>query len=225
MVWHKFRKCRISTSLPEQDYYQKVYNLLAEHGREIKALGIPVNAWVIDANGVPFNAVCDFCRNSVKLCGIPAAGFIGKASHVYTSFTKSRLKEDVNQTLLCGDAAEHAKSGTGRKWIFFNSDYYHELVQKSFLQEVGNMGSLALYDGDDHAEFSIQVCAEKLVMKRQRQDGRFEYTWKNNGDHDALDSLGQALAAYASQGFSSGTSGKAVLKQQRQKHRPRFRII
>ena len=50
--------------------------------------------------------------------------------------------------------------------------------------------------------------AEKLVAKHQRQDGTFEYSWKSNGDHDALDSIGQALAAYGSQGFSTGDTGR-----------------
>lgn len=38
VVWHKFRKCGIPVNIPEQDYYQRVYNLLAEHGRELKKL-------------------------------------------------------------------------------------------------------------------------------------------------------------------------------------------
>lgn len=225
VTWHRFRRCRIPTTLPEQDYRQRVYGLLAEHGRELKALGARIDAWAIDANGVPFDAVCDFCRNSVRLCGIPAAGFVGKASHTYFPFTKSRLKEDINRTLLCGSPEEHAKSGTGRKWTFFDSDYYHEMAQKAFLQEPGNIGSISLYDGGNHSEFAIQICAEKLVMKRQRPDGRFEYQWKNVGDHDALDSVGQAFAAYASQGFSTGGTGKTAVNQIRRKHRPRIRII
>lgn len=155
VIWHKFRKCKIPLNIPEQDYYQRVYNLLAEHGRELKGIGLKIDAWSIDCNGTPFNAVTDFCRNSMKLCGIPAAGFIGKASHIYSPYVRSRLKEDVNQTLLCGDDNEHKKSGTGRRWTFFNSDFYHELAQKSFLQEVGNVGSLSLYEGNDHTEWAI----------------------------------------------------------------------
>ena len=110
---------------------------------------------------------------------------------------KSRLKEDVNRTLLCGDEQEHRHAGTGRRWTYFDSDYYHELTQKGFLQELGNIGSISWYDGNDHTEWSLQVCNEKLMMKRQRQDGTYEYHWRDNGDHDALDSIGQALAAYA----------------------------
>ena len=53
----------------------------------------------------------------------------------------------------------------------FDSDYYHEMVHKGFLQELGNIGSLSWYNGNDHTEWSLQVCNERLMMKRQRQDG------------------------------------------------------
>ena len=69
-IYRAFRKCNVPVNIPEQDYYQRVYNLLAEHGKELKALNIPNLHWVIDANGVPFNAVCDFCRNSRQACGL-----------------------------------------------------------------------------------------------------------------------------------------------------------
>lgn len=226
VIYHKFRKCKVPINIPEQEYYNKVYDLLSKHGKELKALGIRIDAWAIDANGVPAKAVQDFSKNSYQICGIPAAGFIGRASHSYRSYLKSRLKEDVNRTLLCGDDDEHKQAGSGRRWTFFDSDYYHEKVQKGFLQEIGNIGSITWYNGNDHTQWSIQVCAEKLLAKRQRQDGTFEYTWKDNGDHDALDSIGQALAAYGSQGFSTGDTGRMSLSKSRQKfHKRRIKIV
>ena len=107
VIYHKFRKCHIPVNIPEQDYYQKVYDLLSKHGHELKSLGVRIDAWAIDAGGVPARAVEDFARNSIQICGIPACGFIGRASHAYRSFLRSRLKEDVNRTLLCGDEQEH----------------------------------------------------------------------------------------------------------------------
>lgn len=225
VIYHKFRKCHVPINIPEQDYYQRVYDLLGKHGKELKSLGIRIDAWAIDANGVPAKAVEDFCRNSMKICGLPACGFIGRASHTYRSFLKSRLKEDVNRTLLCGDEDEHKKAGTGRKWTVFDSDYYHERVQKGFLQEIGNIGSLTWYDGHDHTEWSLQVCAEKLLLKKMRQDGTYEYHWKDNGDHDALDSLGQALAAYASQGFATAETGRKSLAIGRRRFKKRVKIV
>jgi uncharacterized glyoxalase superfamily protein PhnB len=64
IIWHKFRRCSIPVNIPEQDYYQRVYNLLAKHGQELKQLGIRIDAWVIDGNGQPYNAVVDFVKKS-----------------------------------------------------------------------------------------------------------------------------------------------------------------
>lgn len=154
-----------------------------------------------------------------------AAGFVGKASHQYRSFIKSRLKDDINRTLLCGDEDEHKKSGTGRKWTYFDSDLYHEKVQKGFLQEVGNIGSVSFYDGNDHAKWAIQICAEKLMYKKSRGDGTIEYTWKEIGeDHDALDSIGQAIAAYASNGFAGSDTGRTSLSMNKQQAKKKVRI-
>lgn len=101
------------------------------------------------------------------------------------------MKEPINDTVLCGDDEEHKKLGTGRRWTYFNSDLFHERCQKGFLQSVGNLGSISWYDGNDHAKWAIQVCNEKLVGKKSRQDGTTEYYWRHIGDHwDALDSIG-----------------------------------
>lgn len=130
VIWHKFRKCRIPANIPEQDYYQRVYNLLAEHGRELKKLadthGFKIQGWSIDANGLPYKAVLDFAKNSIQLCGVSAAGFIGRASHLFRSFMRSRLKEEVNRTLLCGDEDERKRQGSGHKYTYFDSDKFHE---------------------------------------------------------------------------------------------------
>ena len=64
VIYHKFRKSNVHVNVPEQEYYKQVYELLAAHGNELRALGIRIDAWAIDCNGQPFNAVLDFCRNS-----------------------------------------------------------------------------------------------------------------------------------------------------------------
>ena len=218
VIYHKFRKCSIPANIPEQDYYQRVYNLLSQHGQELKALGIRIDAWVLDAGGAPYNAVVDFVKRSRAICGISAGAFIGRASHLYRSYMRTRLKEDVNRTLLCGNEDEHKVAGSGRKYTFFDSDLYHEKAQKGFLQALGNVGSISWYDGNDHSKWAVQVCAEKLVMKKAKGDGTTIYTWKEvSPDHDALDSIGQALAAYASMGFAT-TGGEVGNKM-------RYRVV
>lgn len=225
-IWRKFRKCNIPVNVPEQDYYKRVYDLLAEHGRELRALNLPNLHWVIDANGVPFSAVCDFCRNSRQLCGISAAAFLGKASTQFRSYLKSRLKEEVARTLLCGNEDEHRKAGTGRRYTFWDSDYYRERVQKAFLAEVGNLGSLSWYTGGDHAKYAVQVCGEKLIYKRERGDGTTEYRWKPNGPAwDVLDSLAQNMACYASMGYANGSTGNLAAGLARRMIHRKKRIV
>lgn len=149
IIWHKFKKCHIPANIPEHDYYQRLYNLLGEHGRELKKIAdehhFKIQGWSIDCGGTNWNPVLDFAKNSIRVCGLPCCGFAGKASHAYRSFMRSRLKEDVNRTLLCGDEDERKKSGTGRRWTYHDSDMYHEQAQKGFLQEVGNIGSISWY--------------------------------------------------------------------------------
>ena len=159
MIWHKFRKCRIPANIPEQDYHMRVYNLLGEHGKELKKLadehGFKIQGWSIDASGVPYKSVLEFAKNSMRVCGISAAAFLGRASHQYRSFIRSRLKEEVNRTVLCGDEDERKKSGSGHKYIYFDSDLYHEQAQKGFLQEVGNIGSISWFKDGNHSEWAI----------------------------------------------------------------------
>ena len=142
---------------------------------------------------------------------------------------QSRLKESVNRTLLCGDKEEQTKSGTGRKWMYFDADLYHENVQKGFLADIGNLGSITWYKGGNHGKWAAQVVAERLLYKRERSDGTTDYRWKANGpDHDALDAIGQALAAYASLGLATPTHvGKPIAKVAKRRivRRPRIRII
>lgn len=155
VVWHKFRTANVKMNIPEQEYYKQVYELLVQHGRELKALGIRIDAWAIDCNGLPYNAVLDFCRNSMRACGIPACGFIGRSSTQFRAYPRTRLKEPVNDTVLCGDANEHRQAGSGRRYCMFNSDLYHEKVQKGFLASVGNLGSISWYNGTDHSKWAI----------------------------------------------------------------------
>ena len=202
-----------------------MYNLLSKHGQELKSLGIRIDAWVLDAGGAPFNAVVDFAKRSRAICGISAGAFVGRASHLYRSFMKTRLKEDVNRTLLCGNEDEHKIAGSGRKYTFFDSDLYHEKVHKGFLQALGNVGSISWYDGNEHSKWAVQVCGEKLVMKKAKGDGTTVYTWKEvSPDHDALDSIGQALAAYASMGFAT-TGGELRRRYHAPKKKSRIRIV
>ena len=75
VIWHKFRRCQVPANIPEQDYYRRVYNLLGEHGRELKKLadehGFKIGGWSIDANGVPYKAVMEFAKTQCRFVDCP----------------------------------------------------------------------------------------------------------------------------------------------------------
>lgn len=181
------------------------------------------NAWAIDCNGLNFDAATLFSKSSAQICGIQACGFIGKASHAFNGFVKTRLRDEMGGTVLCGDPEEHVRAGAGKKWVFWDSDRYREMVQKAFVAELGSPGSLTLYAGDaeEHAEYARQICAEKLRTVRHRPDGRSEYFWKSAGDHDMLDSTAQAFACAAQAGLSPVGGPRRVRFQPRR----RIRIV
>ena len=127
VVWHKIKPCNIPSTLNETDYYQRAYAALSQLGRELAALGIALDGWAIDASGTPFAVVTDFSRNAIKVCGIPCIAMVGRASHIFSEYPKSRLKEAVKRTVLCGDEREHLKRGGGIKYQYWDSDLYREL--------------------------------------------------------------------------------------------------
>jgi len=128
VVHHLFTKCRIDSRLPEAQYNQAVYSALAALGSQLSRLGVKIDAWGIDGSGVPYEAVTLFAKNAARVCGIHACAFLGRASHVFNPLVRSRLRDAVNRTVLCGDAAEHVKSGAGKKYIFWDSDFYRQNV-------------------------------------------------------------------------------------------------
>lgn len=211
VVHHSIRKVRIDGRLNDTEYSKAVYGELVEVGRELASFNLNLNGWGIDAGGRNFQAVTDFARNSSRLCGVPACAMIGRASHIFNPFVKSRLRDAVDRTVLCGDQREQIKAGSGAKYIFFDSDVYRERCQRAFLSPLGSPGGCQLYDADpeEHAEFSIQVTNEAIRFVRHRQDGRSEYSWTSKEPHDYLDTVAMCYAIAGSSGISGGAAAAA----------------
>ena len=226
VLHYDFTRCSIDGRLPDAQYSRAVYDALAELGKRLKALNLKIDGWGIDASGVPFDAVTQFAKSSAKAVGIPACAMLGRASHVFNPFVRSRLRDAVNRTVLCGDAEEHVKAGAGKKYVFWDSDYWRETVQKAFLAAHGAPGGLTLFSGDadDHAEYAAQVCNERLLMVQRKKDGRDVYSWKSREPHDALDATAQAFAVAASQGIS-GQNGVGEQRRRPVQKRRRVRVI
>ena len=196
VLYHFFTPCKIDMKLTDADYNKKVYDALMSLGDHLKSLGLKIDGWGIDASGRPFDAVTLFTKHSP----IPACAMLGRASHMFNPFVRSRLRDAINRTVLCGDAQEHVKAGAGQKYQFWDSDYYRVAVHKAFLAQPGSSGSCSLYmgDADEHSEYALQVCNERLILVQHKSDGRDFYTWKSQEPHDCLDSTAQAFAIAAS---------------------------
>lgn len=205
VIRHKINKLVIDQQLPDVQYNQALYNELGKIFKRLQSLGIKINAVGIDAGGRNLTAVCEFAKNSLELYGIPCCGMIGRASTNFNPLIKSRLRNAVGRTVLCGDPKEHLKSGSGYKYMFFDSDHFREVVQRSFLVETGAPGSCNLYKDLplEHVEFAHQVCNEQLRWKKTKGDGRIEYNWKSKEPHDYLDCLAMMRAIAEHEGLST----------------------
>ena len=228
VVWHELTRCRIDSKLPETEYNNAVIRALTGVGKLLSGLGVSIDAWGIDGSGIPFNAVCRFAKASAKVCGIRACAMIGRASHMFNPFVRSRLRDAINETVLCGDPQEHLKSGSGSKWIVWNADKWRSTAQKAILAPYPTQGGLTLYraDADEHVEFANQICNERLKFVQHKGDGRDIYHWNTKEPHDYLDSVGQAFAVCASQGIGGGgISAPANARKKLLRKRSRLRIV
>ena len=156
VLYHEVFRSRIDGKLNDAEYNQAVVALLAKIARNLKGLNLKLDAWAIDAGGRNWDAVCSFSRSQSAL-GLPACAFAGRSATVFNPLSRSRLRDAIGRTVLCGDAQEHLKRGSGQKYVFFDADFYKEAFQRAIMSESGAPGSCSLYDGDsvEHSNFSI----------------------------------------------------------------------
>jgi len=126
VLWHQAFPVNIDQKLPDAAYNAQVHGFLTQICSAIKALGIKVDGLAIDAGGRNWDAVCGFAKVSMRTVGLPACAFAGRSSTVFNPFVRSRLRDAIGRTVLCGDAREHVKAGAGSKYVFFDADYYKE---------------------------------------------------------------------------------------------------
>ena len=128
VVHYGFHRCQIDQKLTDTAYNAAVYNELKVLCDQIKATGLKIDGVAIDAGGKNWSAVCNFCNNSKHLVGLDCCAFAGRASHLFNPLVRSRLRNAVGRTVLCGDAKEQLKSGSGNKYVFFDADFYKEMA-------------------------------------------------------------------------------------------------
>ena len=229
VIWHQIFPINIDQKLPDAAYSAALHDTLLQVCSTMKGLNIKIDGLAIDAGGRNWDAVCSFTKVSMRIGGIPACAFAGRSANIFNPFVRSRLRDAIGRTVLCGDAQEHVKSGAGKKYVFFDADFYKEAAQRALLCPVGAVGSCTLYYGDveEHRDFALQVCNEKLRFV-QHKAGRDIYNWASKEPHDFLDCMSMCYAVAASQGISGQFGQTSQLEgQQRQRlyRKPRVKIV
>lgn len=206
MTWHQTFTVNIDGKLPDAAYNAQVHGFLVQVCSAMKSLGVKIDGLAIDAGGRNWDAVCGFAKTASKTVGLPACAFAGRSANMFNPYVRSRLRDAIGRTVLCGDAREHVKAGAGFKYVFFDADFYKETAQKALLCPSGAAGSCGLYFGDveEHRDFAIQACNEKLRFV-QHKAGRDIYSWNTKEPHDYLDVLSMCYAVAASQGMSGAS--------------------
>jgi hypothetical protein len=231
VIVHRVFPTSIPTTLSDADYSNRVTSALDAVAHYLSSLDIHIDALGIDAGGRNWDVVCSWSRICKEKHGFPACAMAGRASHKFNAFSRSRLRDAQNRTVLCGDPAEHARAGSGQKYLFFDSDYYREKVQRALLTPLGGLGGCQLYNADpsEHVEYANQVCNERIRHVRHLSDGRDEYEWISKEPHDYLDASAMCDAIAGSYGLSGlsttaheSTSKKMAARRRFVRRRIRF---
>lgn len=165
VIWHETFEMHVDQKLPDTAYNAEVHKKLHSICTQIKSFGVKIDGMAIDSGSRNWDAVCNFTKVCSRQIGIPLCAFAGRSSNMFNPFVRSRLRDAIGRTVLCGDAQEHVKSGAGKKYVFFDADFYKVAAQKALLCPAGAAGSCSIYFGDaeEHRDFAIQVCNEKLI--------------------------------------------------------------
>lgn len=127
--------------------------------------------------------VTDEFRNMVRI-----AGFRGRSNPDFL-----RLKDTAGRNV--DGVKEHADADGS--WFFQNSDMWKEIVQRGFLGEPLEDGSVSLF-GDsprEHEEFASEITAESLDEKLESRRGDlYRWTLKPGADNHFLDSTSGTFA-------------------------------
>ena len=218
VLWYGLHACSIpgQQSTPERN--KLLYDELSSHGKELQALPININQWVLDAGGTNFDPVLQFAPNSNRICSIPALGFTGRGTKHYKpngrTAVKTKLKKE--ECHLCVDR----KNNKQIQWIAWHADYWREQAQRAWLGDFGKPGACTLFAGS-HLPFATQLCAEKLLGKAE-VGGQLLWNWHTQpGAHDYSDAMAQGYAMAAYHGIGTGGEVK-VRKTAKRKRRVRY---
>lgn len=154
---------------------------------------------------------------------------------MWNANVRSKLRSASGRCVLCGDEAEHLKSGSGKKWVAWDADAGKMAVLKAILVAPYGLAGLMLYNGTPHhhQDFATQLTNEKLMYITHQSNGKDLYNWKTKSaiDHDYLDTVAQAYAVAWSNSLGTDIQGGSMDRKQRRpvqltrKTKPRVRFV
>lgn len=204
-----------------------INNLLEGVLSKVKGYGIKPHAIAIDCGGRQWDGVTLFCKNYKEF---PVCAFAGRSSTQFQNvmYSRTRLKDCIGRTVLCGDEDERRKAGTGVKYCYFDSDWSKHQIHTAFNCVVGDVGSLSMYRAtkEEHSEFVIQCTNERIKSIQHKPDGRDIYTWQSKEPHDYLDTCSMCRAALSQLGITNTTVfTKNSMIDKRRKIRRKYTIV
>jgi len=213
VLWYGLHKLSIKGRSPTREDHAELYNEIVKHGRDLSGMATVPDEWVIDGGGYNFDPVVRATSESTRLVGIPAMTYTGRNSTKYRPYGRTA---DGNPREQCHRCAT-LKDNRHIKWVVFNSDYWREIAQRSWLGALGTPGSSSLFEGG-HGEFARQICAEPIIDKAEL-GGQTVWKWKEQPGvvHDYGDCMAQGFAAAAFYGI--GTGGAVIRKTRRMPER------
>jgi len=183
---------------------QKLMIALEKLGREIHTMPCIPASWIIDAGGggAPRLTIQTFSLTSQRTCGLVSLAAFGVDARGFKPWRQDKKYEQ---------AYIRREDNSRLKRAFFDSGYYRELAQRSFVGAIGSAGSTDLFIGR-HTDFAQQVCNEKLAGKVEL-NGKIIYDWRSKvgQPHDYLDCMAMAFAMAAMSGI--GTGGQVEKKK------------
>ena len=212
----------VPKNCPEMAAKQLIYAALVAHGQELRNLQLTqgdqmarVACWIIDAGYAP-DVVRRYITGEGRALGMAVLSSKGFSADYYRPNPRSAIGAPMEQC----HRAESEKLG---RFIAFNSDYWREVSQKAWLGLPNSPGSLSLYEGGSHKEFSEQVTREPLVEKLIGKTGPIWRWGKAIGWHDWGDAVTLAYVAAAVGGVGTIQGGHQA--QRTRNRRPTVRMV
>jgi hypothetical protein len=180
----------------EAEQARAIYEALVTHGRALAGLPCRPETWIVDAGGAQFDVVLRFAVESARLGCVQAVPATGRGAQHYKPFGKTVVGKPR-------EGCHTASDIRGRKWLAFNTHYWHEVAQRAWTGSVGAPGSCSLPAGE-HREFAEQICRDELIGKADLGAG-MRWEWhKQPGPNDYGDCMAMAYMGAAWNNIGTG---------------------